>query len=230
VGWLGRNGVPARVASTLMLTGVVLMVFVSYLFYTPFAAWWFLRFLVPGFPALAVLTCVTLAALSARFGPVARAMAIAAVAAAVAFSVQYSRQIDPLGEYRYRIIGEWVRDHLPSNAIVLSLQHSGSLQHYSGRTSVRYDYVPPGRLDAAADDMLAAGYHPYLVVDAWEVEQVKAIHQGKGRAALDWTPAATLSLGGMNVWDLGEGREAARASRRTPEQIPIPEFIRRQLR
>lgn len=228
-GWLSPAGAKTRRDAILMLVGVALTVLASYLFYTPFGAWWFLRFLVPAFPAVAVLTCVTLAALAARFGLAGRALAIAALAFAVTVSVQYARQFDSAGESRYRIIGEWVRDHLPENAIVLSMQHSGSIQHYSGRATVRYDFVPRDAFDATVTDMLAAGYHPYLVVDDWEVEEVRGGHGNRGRAALDWAPVAELSLGEMRVWDLAADRDTARASGRTPEQVPIPEAVRRRL-
>jgi hypothetical protein len=216
-------------AVALVLIGVVLTVFASYLFYMPFDAWWYLRFLLPGFPALAVLTCLTLAALSQRFGTPARVLSVAAVIAAAMYGGSSIKNIEMLGENRYRIIGEWVRDRLPSNAMVVASQHVGNIKHYGKREIVRYDLVATGDYEAALDEIIAAGYHPYLVVDEWEIPQVRQLHGRGPRGAIEWPPIAVLPLGNVTVWDLAEDRDAARASGRTPELIPVPESIRRRL-
>ncbi len=208
-----------------LLFGVAGIVFVSYVFYMPFDAWWYLRFLLPAYPALAVLACATLTAFADRLGPAVRVVTIAVVLAAVAFSYQYGKDMGGLGEYRYRLIAEWVRDHLPQRAVILSMQHSGSMLHYSGRDIVRYDLVSGGDYEAALDEMIQAGYHPYLVVDEWEVEGIRRLHGAGARGALDWPPIAVLPLANVTVWDLAEDRDAARAAGRKPEEIPVPAFI-----
>ena len=216
---------PAQRAAAWLLAGVTASVFVSYLFYMPFEVWWYLRFLLPAYPALAVLACATLAAFAARFGPIARVATIAVVIAAAAFSLQFGWDMEGLGEYRYRIIAEWVRDHLPERSVILTMQHSGSMLHYSGRGIVRYDLLPRGDYEAALDEMIAAGYHPYLVVDEWEVDPVRQLHGAGPRGTLDWPAIAILPLANVRVWDLAEDRDAARAAGRKPEEIPVPDFI-----
>lgn len=219
---------PGAQSAVWLLLGVAVAVFGSYVFYQPFGAWWFLRFLLPAFPPLAVLTCVVLAALADRFGTWARVLGIVAVAGAAWFGGDGANTLDSIGEYRYRIIAEWARDHLPANAVVVASQHSGNVNHYSGRPIVRYDNIAHGDYEAALDEIIRAGYHPYLVVDDWEVPLVKRQHGEGRRGALDWPPIAVLPLGNVAVWDL-EDHDAARASGRTPETIPIPEAVRRRL-
>jgi hypothetical protein len=204
-------------------------VFASYLFYMPFGVWWYLRFLLPAFPALAALTCMTLAALSARFGAPARVLGVAAVVVAAAFGWSSIKDMETLGENRYRIIGEWARDHLPDNAVVVASQHAGNISHYSGHQIVRYDLVPQGDYESALNEIIAGGYHPYLVIDEWELQRVRELHGTGSRGAIDWPPIAVLPLGNVTVWDLAEDRDATRASGRTPERIPIPGWIRRRL-
>jgi hypothetical protein len=211
------------------LIASVLAVAASYLFYMPFDAWWYLRFLLPGFPALAAATCLTLAALSARFGSAIRVLSVGAVIAAAGFGWSTISGLETLGENRYRIIGEWVRARLPGNAVVIAMQHSGNIKLYSGREIVRYDLVAKGDFEAALDEIIAAGYRPYLVIDEWELPHVRQQHGAGPRGAIDWPPIALLPLANVTVWDLGEDREAARASQRTPEVIPVPGWIRRQL-
>jgi hypothetical protein len=217
--------VSAPRSATWLLSGVAATVFLSYLFYMPFGVWWYLRFLLPAYPALAVLACTALAAFAARFGPIARVAAIAVVIGVAAFGYQFERDMEGLGEYRYRIIAQWVRDHLPERSVILTMQHSGSMLHYSGRSIVRYDLLPRGDYEAALDEMINAGYHPYLVVDEWEVEPMRQLHGAGARGALDWPAVAILPLANIRVWDLAEDRDAARASKRIPEEIPVPAFV-----
>jgi len=214
-------------AVTLLLTGVVLAVFGSYLFYQPFDVWWYLRFLLPAYPALAVLTCITLAAFVVRFGTPARVISTAIVVAVAWFGLSQIAPLDLLGEYRYRIIGEWVRDRLPANAILLSSQHGGSILHYSGRPIVRYDLIVRNDYEKALNEIVEAGYHPFLVVDEWEMPYLHEHAEGP-RGTFDWPPIAELPLSNVRVWDLTEDPGAARASGRTPQMIPVPEFIRQR--
>src|SRR4030095_1397738 len=61
-----------RYSTTTQITLVALAVLIAavwfcYLFYNPFDVWWYLRFLLPAFPAMFVLTAVGVAWLLARF-------------------------------------------------------------------------------------------------------------------------------------------------------------------
>jgi hypothetical protein len=169
----------------------------------PFDAWWYLRFQLPGFPILAALTVAALAAVSSRIRA-SGAIAVLFVAGAALIGVNSAKAIDLRGEYRYRIIGEWVRDRLPENALLVTMQHSGSLRMYSGRPTIRYDMIPPGEYEAAIDELVAARFHPYVVVDEWEVEHVRQQHGAGPRGALDWQPIAILPINNVQVFDLAE--------------------------
>ena len=232
VGFLPSYGRRDRTATVWLLCGTAFAVFASYLFYLPFGAWWFLRFLLPAFPPLAVLACITLAALTARLGAAMRVFSVAVVLASSVFGLSYAYHdsgLNPAGEYRYRIIAEWLRDHLPRRSIVLAMQHSGSINHYSGLPIVRYDLLSRDNYEPALDELIAAGYHPYLVVDQFEVGEVRRLHGEDARGRIDWPPIAVLPLGNVTVWDLAEDRDAAKASGRKPQLIPIPDFVVRRL-
>ena len=170
-----------------------------------------------------------LRALTARFGAPVRVLSVIAVIVAALFGWSSIKDMETLDENRYRIIGEWARDHLPGNAIVVASQHGGNIRHYSGREIVRYDLVARGDYESVINEIIAGGYHPYLVIDEWEIPQVRQLHGAGAHGTIDWPPIAVLPLGNVTVWDLAEDRAAARASGRTPEQIPIPEWIRRRL-
>ena len=49
------------------------------------------------------------------------------------------------------------------------MQHSGSIRHYSGRPTLRYDSLDPEWLDRAIAHLRSAGYEPYLLLEKFEV-------------------------------------------------------------
>jgi hypothetical protein len=97
------------------------------------------------------------------------------------------------GERRYIDVGRFVASHTEPDAVMLSLQHSGSLRLYGGRLTLRYDIVDPLWLDRVLDHLQSIGRHPYFVLDGREVDAFRQRFGGASRSgALDWLPIATL--------------------------------------
>ena len=180
-----------------------------YLPYAQFEAWWYWRFLIPGLGALSVLMASGLVAIAktvrSPWGPAA-----AAVMLCLALSgwIDFARQQNVFGglqanEHRYAIVGAFAAAHLPRNAIVFASQHSGSIRFYGGRYTLRYNFVEPGSAGRVVPELVARGFHPYMVIDDWETPDVQD-HFGLPRgAALPWPVAARLrELGGVTVFDL----------------------------
>ena len=87
---------------------------------------------------------------------------------------------------RYEEVGSYVRDHLPANAIVYSMEHSGSIHHHSGRLTLRYDILGPEWLDRSIAHLESLGYQPYLAVEPHEVSRFRERFAGQAAArALD---------------------------------------------
>jgi hypothetical protein len=166
---------PRRLAAALLVFAAA--VYGCYAFYAPFDAWWFLRFLLPAFPPLIALTAAVLVQASARLPSTLRALTVAAVVALVAWhGVDYAVKQNTFrtaGELRYATVGEYVAQHLPSNAVFFAMQHSGSAWFYSGRPSLRYDLLPADRLDPLVAALQRRGRPVYFVVEEWEVERIK---------------------------------------------------------
>ncbi len=227
IGLAAGPNIAGRRTRAIVLAAFAATVFLSYVFYSPFDVWWYLRFLLPAYPPLAVLAAATLTAFATRFGALARVIAIAVAIGASLYGLSTLRGETGAGDMRYQLIAEYVRDRLP-NAIVVAMQHSGSMRFYSGREILRYDQVED--LDKAIDDVQAEGYRPYLVVDEWEIDVVRKMLGGHSvRGDLDWPPIAVLPLANITVWDLAEDREAARASGRMPERLAVPDAVLRRL-
>jgi hypothetical protein len=157
-----------------ILFGFAGAVFASYLWYLPFNAWWFLRFLLPAFPVMFVLAADVVWHGSRWFGRRAQiAAAIAFTAVMVNCGATRTSELDVLsigeGEQKYADVGRYIATRLPANAVVIAMQHSGSVRHYSGRPTIRYDSLDPDWLDHALAHLRQSGYEPYVLLEKFEV-------------------------------------------------------------
>ena len=190
---------PARIPRARLLLGGTLAVVVwSYLLYRPFDAWWYLRFLLPMWPVMMLLTACAVDAIAARWMRRAYPAAMAAAVVLLAWhgvSVANARSAFDLGrgERRYVDVGRFVAAHTDPDAVMLSVQHSGSLRLYAGRMTLLYDVLDPVWLDRALEYLQSIGRHPYFVLDGAEVEAFRTRFGAASRSgALDWPPMATL--------------------------------------
>ena len=95
---------------------------------------------------------------------------------------------------RFALVGEFVRDELPQNVILLSMQHSGSVRYYSSRLSLRWDLLDPEWLEPGLMFLRAKGYRPLLLLEEWEKPLFTRRFAAHTKlAALDWQPVATYS-------------------------------------
>ena len=165
--WLTRD-----VVMPVALTALI--VCASYVVYMQFRDWWYLRFVLTVFPFLFVLLGAALAAL---FRAAPAAVAVPALTIVVMLALNHTLgfviRLGALrvgeGEERYTAVARFIDRELPPNAIVLSMQHSGTIRFYSGRMTVRYEYIPEYRFKASLDWLTSRGYRPYILLEEWEV-------------------------------------------------------------
>ena len=137
------------------LAAIVGLMFLSYLFYATFNHWFYLRFLLPAYPALFVLLAASIRWLALKLPLEARVPAAALVCAAmVPFGVNVGRRegIFNVSSYEQRHVraAREVASRTPAEAVVLSVQHSGSVRYYANRITLRYDWLKEDALDASA--------------------------------------------------------------------------------
>jgi len=142
-----------------------------YLLYQTFNDWWYLRFLLPAWPALFVSAAAALDAIAGkqrRLAIVAGAVAIAAGVHGV--SLARARGVFTLGEgeRRYVTIARIVDRHTEPSAVILTCQHSGTVLYYAGRDTVRFDLLDQAWLDRAVSWLAEHGRHPYILIEDWE--------------------------------------------------------------
>jgi hypothetical protein len=208
--WFNTPQIPR---ARLLLGGSLAVVMLSYVFYQPFDAWWYLRFLLPMWPALMLVTAVVLEAVVYRWVGRFSSLAIAALAALLAYHgihAAVTRSVFDLGreERRYIDVGRFLASHTEPDAVILSLQHSGSVRLYAGRLTLRYAVLDPLWLDRAVGYLQSIGRHPYFVLDGGEVDAFRRRFGTANRSgALDWPPLATLGTV-VSVYDpLGRNTE-----------------------
>jgi len=204
-----REGVSRR-RVWLALAGTPVTVLGVYAFYVRFPEWTYLRYLLPAYPALLVLSVAGLqwiagggrAAVVAlrlppplRLLPSALVVAVCLLVAAATWREAVTRDLFNIRrvESRYERVAAAVARLTPANAAILCMQHSGTLRYYASRVTVRYDILPPDSLHRATSDLRRAGYQPFILVEEWELEPFRERFPGPGPdGPLDRSPIARL--------------------------------------
>lgn len=193
-------GAKASILSWSALAFIVLNV-ALYLPYLTFDHWPFLRFLLPATIALLVLFgAVSVAAVNAVWERPAFRWAIVLVPIALA-TVAFRRtdyQQFAMHEWRAHasvpVMGGYLRETLPANAIALSFIHSGAIAYYTHRPVVRLDVIAPPSFDDIVATLERSGLEPTLVLDAaLEQPRFGDLFTGSQFAALDWPPRAEFT-------------------------------------
>jgi hypothetical protein len=169
-----------------------------YLAYEVYDAWWFVRFLLPLLPPLLVLASMVVVTFTRRLGAISRAVVLLALTAAlvvVQVRTAVARDVFRLQmfEQKYRDAGEYVAAKLPANAMLLAINESGSLRFHGNRQTIAVDAMDPAWLDRAIEMLTAERYHPYIVLEAAEIDWFTHQFGSQSRVgALDWPPRAQI--------------------------------------
>lgn len=150
----------------MLLGSTVVVVWALYLAYMPYEAWWFLRFMLPSWPAI----CLGMAVVIVRLGQTryialrvaAFGLAVAVGAYALRFAVNNGAFPSGEGDHRYVSVAKIVEPATEPTAVIFAGQHSGPTRYYAGRTIIRYELIDPAWLDRAVQWLNAAGRRPYF--------------------------------------------------------------------
>ncbi len=206
--------VPTRVAPgfraqrLLVCAGFPLAVLGLYLPYFVFQPdeWGYLRFLLPGYPSLMVGFGVVVATIAQRLprraaGEIAAALLTASV---IVHGWQYATRTSV---FRFQETdGRYLRAvaharELPETSVLISLAHSGTLRHYTGRDVLRFEVVAPEDMDAAVTYLEARGHQLHLIGDGFEIDMFRERFAGT-RTASRLVAARRRDLGGSVAYSL----------------------------
>ena len=111
--------------------------------------------------------------------------------------------IRPAHRAQVRGAAAMVAAHSEPHALMLSMQHSGSVRYYAARMSIRYDWLDPAWLDRSVAWLAARGHPVYALLDAWEVDAVRRRFAGQARASgLDAPIGVYRGTGDVYLFDL----------------------------
>jgi hypothetical protein len=223
---LWTSGAPGERADRARLFLFACGVALCYAFYLPFDTWDYLRFLLPAYPALLILTSAVLIDLLARVPKPIGALVILTLIGTIALSG--AREADAKGVFdnwrslrRFLDIPAYARTRLPENAIYLTRLYSGSLRYYADRPTLRWDLLDPAWLDRSVAYLHAQGFAPLIVIeDGDDDRDFRQRFKDSRLGALAWTPIAeyrgvqTVRI--FNPDDCCERRTAA-----VPDRIPV---------
>jgi len=175
----------------------------TYLAYTVFDDWWYIRFLLPAIPTLLVLSVTVLRDAARRLArPVATASAVAVTMAMAIYYLHVAQARDALElqrlESRFALTGELARRELPADAVVLAVQQSGSIRFHGGRDILAWDAIAGDALDRTIDTLRQQGRPVYVALEDSELERYRARFAGQRGAELNERPLAELH-GAANV-------------------------------
>ena len=228
--WFPASEVPH---SRALIVAVLSAVAVSYVFYQPFDAWWYLRFLLPAWPIAMVLTAAAIDRLAGRVaanGTVAIASVIVGLLVVNGLRVAATRSVFEFGrgERRYIDVARFVESHTDRQAVILALQHSGTVRMYAGRLTLRFDQLDPAWLDRAIAFLRSRGRHPYIVIQGDEEPVFRRRFAQSTIGRLEHAPIAELNGGEVKIYDAANSNDAAPlaiaavASRRTGWRCDLP--------
>jgi hypothetical protein len=119
-------------------------------YYNSGETWWYLRFILPAFPALIVALLAVFEAgwRSAKFP---RRVTAVVIGALLLFGVGWEkRQIVPLdvlnlkgNERSYPDAAQWAKKNLPANSVIFCMQVSGAFLYYTDFLLLRWDQILP---------------------------------------------------------------------------------------
>ncbi len=186
-----------------ILWAVIFMLFYAFYEFTH-QAWWFLRFILPAFPALILLGVAGLDASLNRLPAASRQLwrvvvGLLVVAGSVAGSVHVARErhFMLLKEYQepYVAVTDWAKQNLPAGALVAVMQMSSSIYYYTDLPILRWDMVDPPDVAKLAAALRQSGRPFYAIVFPFEYEDGRIRN-----LAGDWRKIAEVK--GVTVWQI----------------------------
>jgi Dolichyl-phosphate-mannose-protein mannosyltransferase len=201
--WRRGHGQPLRKqrALALICSGAVILVVATYLAYSVFDDWWYLRFLLPVLPVLIGFMVVAgrrlfeglpAGAWRSRRRPL---LFIVFVMLVVWYGVVAAgRHVFDLQrlESRFVLAGEYAARELPSDAVVLAVQQSGSIRFYAGLPTIAWDAVPADGLDALIERLHSDGHPVFAVLEDAEAEPFRERFHGQPCGGLAERPFAEV--------------------------------------
>jgi len=148
--------------------------------------WWYLRFILPASPALVIGGLLVARRWAGVWAPApwgsTRSGAVFAcvLAAILVYDRYWCRKLDALSighsDAIYPMTAGWLRQHVPKDAVIVAMQHSGAIFYYTDFTIVRWDQIE-GPVARQVIEASAAAHRPvYAALFPWEFDDALRKH------------------------------------------------------
>lgn len=181
-----------------------LLVYATY-FHTH-ETWWYLRFVLPAFPAAWVAALLVAREILERTGwqknfPAGSARAwiagLLVAAAILGFSTRWNRHFSTAAAGRDQSAEQeaiaWMQQKVPANAVLAAMQASGALFYFTDFPIVRWDQLEEGDFPKLARATAAAGRPLFALLEPFEEERVFVEKRLTGR----WTKIGVFQQIGL---------------------------------
>ncbi len=167
-----------------------------YLPYVVFDAWWYQRFLLPGILPVLVLTAAVATSIVARLNAAVRIVPFAALLIGVPLLYIHTavdRSAFRLQDFeaRFRNAGGYA-SRLPAESVFITASESGSIRFYTGRPSLVWLGIEPGKLGEALDFLRVRGRKPYLLIETGEERAFRERFAAERLGGLEWPPIVEI--------------------------------------
>jgi hypothetical protein len=117
---------------------------------------------------------------------------------------------------RYGTAGRYLDAVLPTNAVIVASEHSGSASYYTGLPILRWD--SDISLDEAIDELTRLGRRPVIVLESWEEPLLRRQFPASAIARLDWP--ARADFGRVTRVRFFDPADRAQPASRPPDRLP----------
>ncbi|HTM24635.1 MAG TPA: glycosyltransferase family 39 protein [Vicinamibacterales bacterium] len=189
--WLMRTRSQQRL--TAVAAASATLVVLTYLAYTVFDDWWYLRFLLPMLPVAIVFGVAAARRLLSRASTAAGLLALAGLGFWYVH-VARARQVFDLQalESRFVLGGRAAAQRFPPQTVFLAVQQSGSIRYHGGLSTIAWDGIPVGALDRTIASLDSLGRRVVIALEDAEEPRFRTRFAGEADGALDWPPAVEL--------------------------------------
>jgi hypothetical protein len=143
-----------------------------------------------------------------------------AVTYAVRFAGVHQVTAIGLGEQRYVEPAMYIADHTPPDAVIVTMQHSGSVRYHAGRLTLRWDWMEPEWLDRAIAALHERGAPTFLLLETWEEPAFRErFKTQRTLSILDGGPSAVGRNGELRLYPIAPAG-AEPALRVSPAVMP----------
>lgn len=171
------------------------LTFYAFYFHTS-EHWTYIRFVVPAFSAMIVLMLMIMRRIASAFSARLRwTLGLGLMIFVIGWNMAWIQHfgIGGRGKSAYLDAAAWTRENLPKNAVILSLQTSGSLFYYTGFTILRYDFFDRNTFAKVEDACVASARPVYAVLFPHEIDEVLSV-----RIPGKWTKVNSIHH--VTVW------------------------------